>query len=91
VPGFVHRHKPSRFKFPLFFLYFKKNGNHFYASYKISTKFRDLLEYIGELQNSGVAANSPEHINIIREKIKLFINAIRNDLQTDKNEHFDEG
>lgn len=62
-----------------------------YASYKIARKFRDLLEYMGELQNSVIASNSSEHIDIIREKIKLFINAIRNDLQTDKSEHFDEG
>lgn len=61
-----------------------------YASYKIARKFRDLLEYIGEMQDSGTPSNSPERVDIIREKIIFFINAVRNDLQTDKNEHFDE-
>jgi len=62
-----------------------------YASYKIVRKFRDLIEFIGETQSSGAYINSPERITMIREKIVLFINAVRNDLIADKNEHFDEG
>ncbi|MEL7570940.1 MAG: hypothetical protein AAGU14_10335 [Eubacteriaceae bacterium] len=62
-----------------------------YASYKIVRKFRDLIEFIGETQSSSAYANSPERITMIREKIVLFINAVRNDLIADKNEHFDEG
>ncbi|NMC56146.1 MAG: hypothetical protein GYA50_02845 [Eubacteriaceae bacterium] len=62
-----------------------------YASYKIVRKFRDLIEFIGETQSSPASSYSPERVTIIREKIVLFINAVRNDLIADKNEHFDEG
>ncbi len=75
----------------LFEFFLSKRGEVvLYASHKIAFKFTGLLEYVGELQDAGIPANSEQHISIIKNKMLLLINSIRNDFQVDKKEYFTE-